>query len=1100
MSPRKPVNKDASAVSPGRDSDGVEAVDADDEMFPEERPHSSLSLAPREKRRREMDVKEKPKEMTEEEMMDLALRLSEQEASIAALKRQQEEEAMTEALKESMFSQTQPCASPQSQSYHSNTDPSPKLPSRRKLAYPAMVCKDVVLVEDLTTETSVEYAPRGTGNHKHNKRKRKREDGSPLLELPDLSQTQKIYSQSSTLDTLSTQDCSSTQTDPCQLPKTFEPPSLASKLHSTFPKSTDCSEPDLGEVGETDPHLNCPKSPVFGKVDSTKALDNTGFTPKSPVFGRVVSTHESVSDMSQKLLATCEAPTSQESLQISKLCHSKRQIYSASYTLSKRLTFPKSPASTGNGLGENVDMLIHSCSVKTEHCRTSPVFGKSSQVIGETCPVFSEESPVFGKTSPVSGRTGTVFGRTSLPKTGSGPSSPVFGGTSPVFGRTSPFFGRTHPGSGRSSPVSGKVSPVFGRTGTEKSSILPPATVDRESSSEDSYPASSPHDSAIYNKETRQPPQCLPKTNGVNHKDEGSESMSGDHVGKQTRATMAGKEKQTNSDEDSNPESSKMTSDMNLQWSDNEEDLVRSEMSSSPVFPEESRLQQAEARRPSPEYRVSAWQGTSSHSPKCLRLSPLPAAVAVQVGGSDTTTTSCLQDPQSGAGPSHTQEPSSQVSALPERPRGEPLVHYYWGVPFCPQGLDPDVYTQVILAQMEVYEKSLKHAQRSLLKKAEWGEGITPKTEEPFEDSPELIPTLRRAISSRRRLSGEQLPKEEAEGGKVPDTELECVAPVEEGEEDLDVVGCDVCPETQLSGDDTQELMMDTNAGEETQPDSPSLLQIQSLPPSMGEQEEEAVEEEEEEEVEDHTQDLDKKDEVEEDVGGNSEQLAVMSPSREEELLPVQEEEETERAVDVERKDTAHAKAVVLAVRPVEVVSTVDCPICQSAFPASEIEMHAAFCDGEQEVECAEDHSPVSLRPNKRRALKSLATEEHVDSDASGRAQATRRREKCYICHKSVPLAEYTRHTENCIRRQQANTTAPKGDLLSALGTTDARDPGGPSVSNITCTPRPRLDVLSFPDEYLFQRFRFSASSIIYLNNIVIPHIVHMTHRGHALS
>ena len=47
---------------------------------------------------------------------------------------------------------------------------------------------------------------------------------------------------------------------------------------------------------------------------------------------------------------------------------------------------------------------------------------------------------------------------------------------------------------------------------------------------------------------------------------------------------------------------------------------------------------------------------------------------------------------------------------------------------------------------------------------------------------------------------------------------------------------------------------------------------------------------------------------------------------------------------------------------------------------------------------------------------------------------------------------------------------------------------------------RPRLDVLSFPDEYLFERFRFSASSIIDLNNILNPHIGHMTHRGHALS
>lgn len=47
---------------------------------------------------------------------------------------------------------------------------------------------------------------------------------------------------------------------------------------------------------------------------------------------------------------------------------------------------------------------------------------------------------------------------------------------------------------------------------------------------------------------------------------------------------------------------------------------------------------------------------------------------------------------------------------------------------------------------------------------------------------------------------------------------------------------------------------------------------------------------------------------------------------------------------------------------------------------------------------------------------------------------------------------------------------------------------------------RPRLDVLSFPDEYLFERFCFSAPSIIYINNILSPHIVHMTHRGHALS
>ncbi|MBN3306434.1 HARB1 nuclease, partial [Amia calva] len=47
---------------------------------------------------------------------------------------------------------------------------------------------------------------------------------------------------------------------------------------------------------------------------------------------------------------------------------------------------------------------------------------------------------------------------------------------------------------------------------------------------------------------------------------------------------------------------------------------------------------------------------------------------------------------------------------------------------------------------------------------------------------------------------------------------------------------------------------------------------------------------------------------------------------------------------------------------------------------------------------------------------------------------------------------------------------------------------------------RPGLDVLSFPDDHLFEHYHFSAQSIIYLNDILSPHIVHMTHHGHALS
>ncbi|KAK2502749.1 hypothetical protein MC885_016098 [Smutsia gigantea] len=54
-------------------------------------------------------------------------------------------------------------------------------------------------------------------------------------------------------------------------------------------------------------------------------------------------------------------------------------------------------------------------------------------------------------------------------------------------------------------------------------------------------------------------------------------------------------------------------------------------------------------------------------------------------------------------------------------------VHYFWGIPFCPTGVDPNQYTKVILCQLEVYQKSLKMAQRQLLKKKGFGEPVLPR-------------------------------------------------------------------------------------------------------------------------------------------------------------------------------------------------------------------------------------------------------------------------------------------------------------------------------------------------------------------------------------
>uniref|UniRef100_A0A3Q2VRZ6 Putative nuclease HARBI1 n=1 Tax=Haplochromis burtoni TaxID=8153 RepID=A0A3Q2VRZ6_HAPBU len=47
---------------------------------------------------------------------------------------------------------------------------------------------------------------------------------------------------------------------------------------------------------------------------------------------------------------------------------------------------------------------------------------------------------------------------------------------------------------------------------------------------------------------------------------------------------------------------------------------------------------------------------------------------------------------------------------------------------------------------------------------------------------------------------------------------------------------------------------------------------------------------------------------------------------------------------------------------------------------------------------------------------------------------------------------------------------------------------------------RARMDILSLPDDFLCERYRFSTQSISYLDNILRPYIAHVTHPGHALS
>uniref|UniRef100_UPI003AAF76F3 uncharacterized protein n=1 Tax=Centroberyx gerrardi TaxID=166262 RepID=UPI003AAF76F3 len=384
---------------------------------------------------------------------------------------------------------------------------------------------------------------------------------------------------------------------------------------------------------------------------------------------------------------------------------------------------------------------------------------------------------------------------------------------------------------------------------------------------------------------------------------------------------------------------------------------------------------------------------------------------------------------------------------------------------------------------MEVYEKSLKQAQRRLLRKAEWGEAILPQPEKsPSPESPAESPHLhiprRRGLRLRNKRPDEELstPPPEAEeeedkkeGEEDREREKRNKEEEEEGgeEEDVDIDDCEVCPETQLSNDDdsTQELIVDTNAGAEPEPKSPTLPEIQILLPDRPPDQEQQQEEEEEEEEMEVDGPADGETErnipVSNTNGGQDVRMEVEGEEEEEERRHPEVEEIKDRALQASMSPEPEGAATA----PQSPKLSVDCPICQGSFPLTEIEMHAAFCDGEvevvEEVRPGADCFPVSLKPRRKRTRKGELTAEEP-TDPSNLGKANQKREKCYVCQRAVPVRDFSRHTEDCIQRQ-ASRTALKGNLLSALEQTESRDSeAGPSGSAFSSRPG---DVIDLRDE-----------------------------------
>lgn len=472
--------------------------------------------------------------------------------------------------------------------------------------------------------------------------------------------------------------------------------------------------------------------------------------------------------------------------------------------------------------------------------------------------------------------------------------------------------------------------------------------------------------------------------------------------------------------------------DMTLHWSEEDDDATPV-VSPSPVFPEERSEQKTE-------------QSASTQS----------QSRAV---------------PQSG--PSQTEAPRESGDARPQS-----TVHYYWGVPFCPRGLDPDQYTKVIVAQMEVYEKSLKRAQRGLLNKAPWGEPVLPRPEKcpsPESNSPAGIFSKRRSRRLRGKVKELESEEEEdtqgsqslweeregeAEGGEEevkpvkPGTEATSAEEKEEPqtEQNQDTVlekqreeeetqvesDCEVCPETQLSDDCTQELSLPPQVlskspeFEMVQVDSPNVPEPQTLQTPAPE---------------------------ELKVLGPKSPGAPKESTEAPPLKPVDLEvddphcenpppsQSPEHSRNLDQKQDRDLALVEELFGPdqapgpdpvpgLDSVSEVPCPLCEQVFPKDEIEMHAAYCEG---AAAGGDKASPKLR---RKRMRRGATEDGDHSDS----RSSLAQEKCYICLKAVPLRDYVVHTEQCLQRPPLRTQNT-GGLLSALDQSEQRE-AGPSGSS----------------------------------------------------
>ncbi|XP_064527933.1 BRCA1-A complex subunit RAP80 isoform X1 [Pseudopipra pipra] len=411
----------------------------------------------------------------------------------------------------------------------------------------------------------------------------------------------------------------------------------------------------------------------------------------------------------------------------------------------------------------------------------------------------------------------------------------------------------------------------------------------------------------------------------------------------------------------------------------------------------------------------------TGHEPKEQLLPCTGHSVGEAGAGSSTTlwksgTTEQCESPRrssGGAGTKHTSQPRHpakvcvsteqleqneasdstpdlcMLTAAEERHKQEEArdtVHYYWGIPFCPKGVDPNQYTKVILCQLEVYQKSLKQAQRQLLHKKEFGNPVVPSS----------------SLTQNELGKGEEISRENG---------------VADGMEDGDTEGQESESITWLHPSKRREAESPGHSMEEeknsTSDDEPTTSYCQ---PSQVLPAEDAHEEGEPMQIAQSISTM--------TPLGSKRSPDIATENSAEEEISVCPETQTSplEAVEEEREelcsDSRDAPMQVggdedaggtVSKRSPTAAAHVSCPLCDHSFPAAEIELHAMYCNGIVGAEAGRD-TPVLTRRQREARNKAASGEGSPSSLDIDKC------EKCYLCKSLVPLLQYQRHVDSCLQ------------------------------------------------------------------------------------